>query len=322
MDYYLLYKVIVKNIMKNIIIYLIYKFNFIKIYFYSNILPVILLFDFTMNTEIKFLQKHNYYLYRMCEFSIYRMSKHEISNKKNIIYFTNHRTVADFVVDSIVINNTGAFVSRYLTALLIPGVNLLKFISKYIEYFHRKRGKTDIKNFENMLKRIQDTDCNILIYPEGTRRHGCDYACDLKKGSIYYSYKNESPIQFVITYGKDNILNDKKMMAVPNLNAFVYYSNVYHQDYETYKSVEEWYQHINSEWKMFFNMIYIKEHKVEDAFEKIDPSIVYDDNGKRRPINKKKLYFARVAVISVSLFCVSKLANLVSSYLYPSSTLF
>jgi hypothetical protein len=69
-------------------------------------------------------------------------------------------------------------------------------------------------------------------------------------------------------------------------------------------------------------MIYTKEHKVEDAFEKIDPSIVYDDNGKRRPINKKKLYFARVAVISVSLFCVSKLANLVSSYLYPSSTLF
>lgn len=32
-----------------------------------------------------------------------------------------------------------------------------------------------------MLKRIQDTDRNIIIYPEGTRRHGYDYACDLKK---------------------------------------------------------------------------------------------------------------------------------------------
>ena len=73
--------------------------------------------------------------------------------------------------------------------------------------------------------------------------------------------------------------------------------------------MEEWNQYIKSEWKTFFNTIYTKEHKVEEAFEKIDPSIVYDDNGKRRPINKKNLYMARVAVVSISIFCISKLAN-------------
>lgn len=308
--------------MKNIINYLKYKINLIKIYFYVNALPFALLFNFSIRTEVEFLQKYNYFLYKISKFSIYRMTKHNVSNKINIIYFTNHRTFADFSVDSIVVNNNGTYISRYLTALAIPGGNLLKFISKYLEYFHRKQGKTDINGFEKMLKQVQETNRNIIIYPEGTRRYGYDYACDLKKGSIYYSYKNNSPIQFVITYGKDNMFNEKKLISVPNLNLFVYYSNVYDQDYEKYKSMEEWYQYINSEWKTFFNMIYTKEHKIEDAFEKVDPNIVFDDNGKHRPLNKKRLYFARFAVISVSIFCISKLANLVSSYLYPTSTLF
>jgi 1-acyl-sn-glycerol-3-phosphate acyltransferase len=268
-----------------------------------------LLFDFTIKTEIEFLQKYNYFLYKIFDYSIYRMTPTTVSHKKNIIYFPNHRTNADFSIDSVVIYNTGTYISRYLIALVIPGGNLLKFISNHLEYFNRRQGKIDINNFENMLKRIQETDRNIIIYPEGTRRHGYDYACDLKKGSIYYSYKNDSPIQFIITYGKDDIANEKKMIAIPNINAFVYYSKVYHQDYEKYKSMEEWYQYINSEWKTFFNAIYKKEHKIEDAIEKIDPSIVHHDNGKRRPINKKNLYMARVAVVSISIFCISKLAN-------------
>jgi hypothetical protein len=302
--------------MKNILNHITYKFNFIKIYFYINVVPIMLLFDFSIKTEIEFLQKFNYFFYNMCDYSIYRMTPTTVSYKKNIIYFTNHRTIIDFNIDSIVVYNTGSFISRYLIALVIPGGNVLQFISKYLEYFNRRQGKTDINKFENTLKRIQETDRNIIIYPEGTRRHGYDYACDLKKGSIYYSYKNDSPIQFIITHGKDEIVNENKMIAIPKLNAFVYYSKVYNQDYEKYKSMEEWYQHINSEWKTFFNTIYKKEHKVEDAFEKIDPSIVHDDNGKRRPINKRNLYMARVAVISVSLFCISKMANFIRATLF------
>jgi len=309
--------------MKNILNYISYKVNFIKIYFYINVLPIMLLFNFTIKTEIEFLQKYNYFLYKIFDCSIYRMTPTTVSHKNNIIYFSNHRTFADFSIDSIVVYNTGSFMSRYLMALVIPGGNILQFISKYLEYFNRKQGKTDINNFENILKRIQDTDRNIIVYPEGTRRHGCDYACDLKKGSIYYSYKNNSPIQFAITHGKDNILNERKMIGIPNLNSFVHYSKVYDQDYETYKSMEEWYQYINSEWKTFFNTIYKKDHKVEDAFEKIDPSIVYDDNGKRRPINKKNLFIARAAVVFISIFCVSKLANFVSTcFSRYTSTLF
>ena len=294
-------------------------FNFIKVIFYCNMVPIKLLFDFTIKTEIEFMQKVNYALYKIFKCSIYRMTPTTVSNKRKIIYFANHRTSADFSIDSLVVNHHGTFISRYLLIIAIPVTIFLNLVIGCLEFFNRKQGKTDINHFENMLKRIQQTDRNILIYPEGTRRHGCDYACDLKKGSIYYSYKNDSPIQFVITHGKDGICNEKKMIAMPNVNAFVYYSKVYDQDYEKYKSMEEWYQYINSEWKTFFNTIYTKEHKTEDAFEKIDPSIVVDDNGKRRPMNKKRLYIARVAVVSVvsvSLFCISKLANFITTTLF------
>jgi hypothetical protein len=302
--------------MKNILNYIIYKINFIKIYFYINVVPIMLLFDLTIKTEIEFLHKYNHYFFSIHKTSLYRMTPTTVSNKKKIIYFINHRTIADFNIDSMAVYNTGSFMSRYFIALAMPGANLLQFISKHIEYFHRRPGKTDINNFENILKQIQNTDRNIIVYPEGTRRHGCDYACDLKKGSIYYSYKNDSPIQFVITHGKDDIFNEKKLIGIPNINAFVYYSKVYDQDYEKYKSMEEWYQYINSEWKTFFNMIYTKEHNVEDAFEKIDPSIVYDDNGKRRPINKKNLYIARITVASISIFCIYKFANIITATLF------
>jgi 1-acyl-sn-glycerol-3-phosphate acyltransferase len=287
--------------------YLNLKYNFIKIYFIANFTPLKLLFDFSIKSEIEFLQKHHYNIYKSFgTTSLYRMTPNIVSNKKNIIYLANHRTYSDFTIDSIVVYNTATFIGRYLIAIAIPGGNILKLMSNHLEYFVRRQGKTDITAFEKMLNHIQESNRNILIYPEGTRRHGHDYACDLKKGSIYYSYKTNSPIQFVITHGKDDIFNEKKMIAVKNLNAFVYYSKVYDQDYEKYESMEAWYQYINSEWKTFFNMIYTTEHKIEDAFGKIDPSIVIDDNNKR-PIHKKYLYIARLSVVSISLYCISKL---------------
>lgn len=95
-------------------------FNFIKLIFYINVLPIKLLFDFTIKTEIEFMQKVNYILYKRIKCSIYRMTPTTVSNKRKIIYFTNHRTSADFCIDSIVVNHHGTFISRYLLVIAIP----------------------------------------------------------------------------------------------------------------------------------------------------------------------------------------------------------
>ena len=169
--------------------YLSLKYNFIKIYFIANFTPLKLLFDFSIKSKIDFLRKLHYNISIFCGFSIYRMTSNTVSNQRNVIYFANHRTICDFFIDSINIYTTGVYISRYIISIVLPGSNIVKLISDSPAFFVRKQGKTDINAFENILKNIQESNRNILIYPEGTRRHGHDYACDLKKGSIYYSYK-------------------------------------------------------------------------------------------------------------------------------------
>ena len=115
-----------------------------------------------------------------------------------------------------------------------------------------KRGKTTIEEFENLIKHNQLNNASgndILVYPEGTRRSGLDYACDLKKGLIYYAYKENCPIQFIISKNKERLLNEKTFTAEKNVNVFVHYSDVYYPDYIKYKSVQEFYDFINTEWK-------------------------------------------------------------------------
>ena len=63
---------------------LTYKINFIKRFFYCNMVPIKLLFDFTIKTEIEFMQKFNYALYKIFKCSIYRINKKVIRAQKII----------------------------------------------------------------------------------------------------------------------------------------------------------------------------------------------------------------------------------------------
>lgn len=88
-----------------------------------------------------------------------------------------------------------------------------------------KRGKTSINEIEKLIKYNQvnnKSGNDIFVYPEGTRRSGEDYPCDLKKGLIYYAYKENCPIQFIISKNKEKFLNEKKLTAEKNVNIFVH----------------------------------------------------------------------------------------------------
>ena len=138
--------------MQQLVIFFRLKFNFIKIYFIANFTPLKLLFDFSIKSEIEFLQKWNYNIYNLFgTTSLYRMTPNVVSNKKKIIYLANHRTFSDFTIDSIVVYNTASFIGRYMIAIALPGSIILKLMSRYVEYFVRRQGKTDITAFEKML---------------------------------------------------------------------------------------------------------------------------------------------------------------------------
>ena len=51
---------------------------------------------------------------------LYRVSEHKVSHSKHIIYFSNHRSWADFFIDNIVTEYCSKFISRIEVAYVLP----------------------------------------------------------------------------------------------------------------------------------------------------------------------------------------------------------
>ena len=272
---------------------------FKTIFIFTGYYPFIALFEFYVEKKKEYNLKIHSKMLHYSNCKLYRISEHKISHSKHIIYFSNHRSWADFFIDNVVTEYCTKFVSRIEVSYILP---LYAYISGYllldlIIFF--KRGKTSISDFEKLIKHNQLNNASgndILVYPEGTRRSGLDYACDLKKGLIYYAYKENCPIQFIISKNKENFLNEKRLTAEKNVNVFVHYSHVYYPDFTKYKSMQEFYDFINAEWKTTFDTVYDEDHESKLCdYEQIDTTKMHDNN---YDINKPLLYGIRFAIVS------------------------
>lgn len=261
--------------------------------------PFITLFDFTIEKKKEFKIKIHSNILNYSNCKIYRISEHKVSHLKNIIYLSNHRSWADFYIDNIVTEYCSKFISRIEVAYILPlYVYICGHLITDVMIFFR-RGKTNISEFEKLIKYNQlnnKSGNDILVYPEGTRRSGLYYACDLKKGLICYAYKENCPIQFIISKNKEKFLNEKKLTAEKNVNVFVHYSDVYYPDVTKYRSMQEFYDFINAEWKTTFNAVYDTDHESKiHEYEQIDVTKMHDNNYY---LNKTLLYCIRFAIIS------------------------
>ena len=273
--------------------------NFLKATFIITLYtPISIMFQhFTKKKEsqMRLVKKIKEYL----NFKLYRVSISALKHQNNIIYFADHRTYADFLIDQITTEYCTKFVSRWITALYLPIYVYLVGHNLYEMVFFFKRGGTSITDFEQLIKKSQVNHAgnNILAYPEGTRRFGYNYASDLKKGLIYYSYKENCPIQFIISKNKEKVFNEKEYTIEKNVDIFVYYSDVYYPDTTKYKSMPEYYEYINSEWKNTFNHVYSTDYQsTKDQYEQLDITKIHDNNYN---INTTKLWLVRIGIISV-----------------------
>ena len=261
----------------------------------------IALFDFAVEKKKEYRSKGLTIQLNYSNCKLYRITEHKVSHSKNIIYFSNHRSWADFFIDNIVTEYCTKFISRIEVAYILPlYVYITGDLLLDVMIFF-KRGKTNISEFEKLIKYNQlnnKSGNDILVYPEGTRRSGLDYACDLKKGLIYYAYKENCPIQFIISKNKEKFLNEKRLTAEKNVNVFVHYSGVYYPDVTKYTSMQEFYDFINAEWKTTFDAVYDEsadhESKIGD-YEQIDTTKIHDNNYY---LNKSMLYGISFAIIS------------------------
>ena len=261
--------------------------------------PFIALFDFAVEKKKEYRSKGLTIQLNYSNCKLYRVSQDIVSHSKHIIYFSNHRSWADFIIDNFVTEYCSKFISRINVACILPlDVYITGYLLLDVMIFF-KRGKTSISDFEKLIKDSQlnnTSGTDILVYPEGTRRSGLDYACDLKKGLIYYAYKENCPIQFIISKNKEKILNEKKLTAEKNVNVFVHYSGVYYPDVTKYRSMQEFYDFINAEWKTTFDTVYSTDHESKiHEYQQIDATKIHDNNYY---INKPLLYGIRIGIIS------------------------
>lgn len=224
--------------------------HFLKIIFlFTTYYPFVKLFDFAIEKKKEYVSLFMSPILNFSNCKLYRTSQDKVSHSKNIIYFSNHRSWADFIIDNVITEYCSKFVSRIEVAYILP---LCVYINGYLLFdkmIFFKRGKTNISEFEKLIKYHQvnnKSGNDILVYPEGTRRSGLNYACDLKKGLVYYAYKENCPIQFIISKNKEKFLNEKTLTAEQNVNVFVHYSGVYYPDVTKYKSMQEYYEFINT----------------------------------------------------------------------------
>ena len=273
---------------------------FKTIFMFTMYYPFIALLEFTVVEKKKeYNSKIHLKMLNYSNCKLYRISQDKVSHLKDIIYFSNHRSWADFFIDNIVTEYCTKFISRIEVAYILPLCVYVNgdLLLDLMIYF--KRNKTSISDFEKLIKYNQLNNASgndILVYPEGTRRSGLDYACDLKKGLIYYAYKENCPIQFIISKNKEKFLNEKTLTAKKNVNVFVHYSCVYYPDFNKYKTMQEFYDFINAEWKTTFHTVYEEDHesKIQD-YEQIDIKKIHDNNYY---INKSMLYGIRFAIVS------------------------
>ena len=271
---------------------------FKMIFMFTGYYPFMALFNNILKKKEYNSKVHSKMLY-YSNCKLYRVSQDKVSHSKNIIYFSNHRSWGDFFIDNIVTEYCTKFISRIEVAYVLP---LYVYINGYLLLdlmIFFKRGKTSISEFEKLIKNNQlnnKSGNDILVYPEGTRRSGLDYACELKKGLIYYAYKENCPIQFIISKNKEKFLNEKRFTAEKNVNVFVHYSRVYYPDFTKYRSMQEYYDFINAEWKTTFDTVYGTDHESKICdYEQIDTTKMHHNNYY---INKPMLYGIRFGIIS------------------------
>ena len=272
---------------------------FKTIFMFTGYYPFIALFEFVVEKKKEYNLKNHSKMLHYSNCKLYRISEHKVSHSKHIIYLSNHRSWADFIIDNVVTEYCTKFISRIEVAYILP---LYVYISGYLladVMIFFKRGKTSISDFEKLIKYNQlnnKSGNDILVYPEGTRRSGLDYACDLKKGLIYYAYKENCPIQFIISKNKEKFLNEKRLTAEKNVNVFVHYSGVYYPDFTKYRTMQEFYDFINAEWKTTFDAIYSTDHESKiHEYQQIDTTKIHDNTYY---INKSMLHGIRFAIVS------------------------
>lgn len=216
---------------------------------------------------------------------------------KKCIYFTNHRSEADFFIDQYLSHGKSIFISRRMVVAYFFHFLPCILISKSLLLFSRNKNNRD-----SLYNRIDEYWKNspyqsLLIYPEGTRYQGFG-SLPLKNGLIHYAHDRKISIQIFISTNKEKVFSLQLKQSSRNTTVCVAYSKPIHP--EDYEDVEAFKWHINNIWRKTW----------EDAHSKTTETVEFV-GGASNIKHNKILYL----VVSFTLFVMN-------SYMYLRYPLF
>jgi len=157
---------------------------------------------------------------------VYKVSKQDVIQDPNIMYFCNHTSFTDFFVDAYTTNYSYKGITLNLMILFFPFMCLLSQCTVDTVFVSIYNNKETIKKQFELIekKRLEDKFNNIFVYPEGMRRPHRPYPSPLKKGFIYHSYEKNIPIQIIHTTNKEYCFDEFNFTLHDNPILFTYYS--------------------------------------------------------------------------------------------------
>lgn len=176
---------------------------------------------------------------------------HNIDPRTRLIA-ANHRSFADFFIDSSIVGGYISHLSRWMVAAVLPMSALYAFFTGRVLFFWR--GHTKRVDLEKKILRHQKRHpFPTIFYPE-QHRSIVPESLPLRHGILKICYENKFPIQIMIASNKENIFNEKTGQIGWNLTShFGVTKPIFPENFDEYFL---FYQEFEKQWLELWQKVY------------------------------------------------------------------
>lgn len=155
----------------------------------------------------------------------------------------NHRSFADFFLDSLFIGDV-THLSRMMVMFALPFSALYGIVTGRVLFFKRNgRNRKSLSELIDQHFNFRSTP--MIIYPEGHRNTNST-SLPLKVGILKIAYEQSRSVQCALTSQKEFILNEKKLTAGFHIKAVTTRSALI--DPKNYENFEDFLKEVRLQW--------------------------------------------------------------------------
>jgi 1-acyl-sn-glycerol-3-phosphate acyltransferase len=130
-----------------------------------------------------------------------------------VIYLCNHRSWADFFLDTFITEAEASPLSRWAVFPAFP-IFLTSALCLRAVIFFKRAKVADKELFNRTLEKkvLSSFTHGLIVYPEGHRNLETT-SLPLKRGMLHFAHSRKWPVQLIITQGKEQLLSEKRLRS-------------------------------------------------------------------------------------------------------------